>query len=77
VKVTSLNNDSGKYPRFWSGIYRDITYLPTSVKGLFSYLYMVMDIYSRKIVGWQVYELESSALAADLMIDICQREGVQ
>jgi len=38
---------------------------------------MVMDIYSRKIVGWQVYEMESSALAAVLMTDICQREGVK
>ncbi len=55
----------------------DITYLPTVVKGLFFYLYLVMDIYSRKIVGWQVYGEESSALAADLMTDICQREGVQ
>ena len=54
----------------------DITYLPTRVKGIFLYLYLVMDIYSRKIVGWQVYESESSALAADLMKDICQREGV-
>jgi putative transposase len=35
-----------------------------------------MDIYSRKVVGWQVYEAESSALAADLMTDICQRERV-
>jgi len=55
----------------------DITYLPTTVLGLFYYLYLVMDIYSRKIVGWQVYEKESSALAADLMTDICQREGIQ
>lgn len=55
----------------------DITYLPTAVRGLFYYLYLVMDIYSRKIVGWQVYEKESSALAADLMTDICQRENVQ
>lgn len=54
----------------------DITYLPTQVKGIFLYLYLVMDIYSRKIVGWQVYEEESSARAADLMTDICQREGV-
>lgn len=54
----------------------DITYLPTAVRGLFFYLYLVMDIYSRKIVGWQVYEAESSALAADLMIDICHRERV-
>ena len=36
-----------------------------------------MDIYSRKIVGWQVYAEESSALAADLMTDICQREAIQ
>jgi putative transposase len=55
----------------------DITYLPTQVRGLFLYLYLVMDIYSRKIVGWQVYGEESSALAADLMTDICRREGVQ
>lgn len=55
----------------------DITYLPTQVKGLFFYLYLVMDIYSRKIVGWQVYQEESSALAADLMRDICARERVE
>jgi transposase InsO family protein len=54
----------------------DITYLPTLIKGLFLYLYLVLDVYSRKIVGWQVYENESSALAADLMTDICQREGI-
>lgn len=55
----------------------DITYLPTAVKGLFFYLYLVMDIYSRKIVGWQVFEEESSALAADLMVDICLRENIK
>ena len=55
----------------------DITYLPTNIKGIFLYLYLVMDIYSRKIVGWQVYENESSAHAGELMTDICQREGVK
>jgi len=55
----------------------DITYLPSQVKGLFFYLYLVLDIYSRKIVGWQIHPTESSAQAADLMIDICQREGVE
>jgi putative transposase len=54
----------------------DITYLPTAVKGTFLYLYLVMDIYSRKIVGWQVHEQESSTLAAELMTDICRREGI-
>lgn len=55
----------------------DITYLPSAVRGIFYYLYLVLDIYSRKIVGWQVYENESAALAADLMKDICRREGIQ
>ncbi len=55
----------------------DITYLPSPVKGVFFYLYLVLDIYSRKIVGWQVHSEERSALAADLMTDICQREGVE
>ena len=35
-----------------------------------------MDIYSRKIVGWQVYGQESSSHAADLMVDICNNEGI-
>ncbi len=40
----------------------DITYLPTQVKGIFLYLYLVMDIYSRKIVGWQVHREESDVV---------------
>ena len=55
----------------------DITYLPTRVKGIFLYLYLVMDIYSRKIVGWQVHRQESSTLAGSLMIDICWHEGIK
>jgi putative transposase len=38
----------------------DITWLPGPVVGLFYYLYAVIDIYSRKIVGFEVYEVESS-----------------
>ncbi len=47
------------------------------VKGFFFYLYLVLDIDSRKLVGWQVFEEESSALAADLMVDIGCRENIQ
>lgn len=54
----------------------DITYLPTSVRGVYFYLYLFIDIFSRQIVGWQVYERESSELASDLMRDICQRNGI-
>ena len=45
----------------------DITYLASTIKGQFFYLYLFMDIYSRKIVGWEVYENESSEQAADVL----------
>ncbi len=54
----------------------DITYLMTPIKGQYYYLYMVMDIYSRKIVGWQVHDTESSEHAADLIEDIAHREQI-
>ncbi len=54
----------------------DITYLMSSIKGQYYYLYMMMDIYSRKIVGWQVYDCESGSYAADLIEDISIREKI-
>lgn len=54
----------------------DITYLPTQTKGLFLYMYMVLDIYSRKIVGCQVFSVESGDLASELIMDACLREGI-
>ena len=50
--------------RLWSW---DITWLPTAVKGLYFYWYMVLDVYSRKIVGHEVHVAESAELAALLM----------
>jgi putative transposase len=32
----------------------DITYLPAAIRGQFFYLYLFLDLFSRKIVGWQV-----------------------
>ena len=37
----------------------DITYLPTSVRGMFFYLYMIINVFSRKIIGWEVHHQES------------------
>lgn len=55
----------------------DITYLATLITGQFFYLYLFMDIFSRKIVGWQVFHEESSSNASDLIMDICQREQIE
>lgn len=55
----------------------DITYLPTAIRGQYFYLYLFVDLFSRLIVGWQVYAEESSALASEVLRDLCRREGVQ
>lgn len=49
----------------------DITYLKTPVRGTFWYLYLIVDIWSRKIVGWRVETTERSAHAATLFDATC------
>lgn len=45
----------------------DITYCASQVRGQFFYLYMFMDIFSRKLVGYEVYEQESGAHAVSVL----------
>lgn len=45
----------------------DITYLRSLVRGQFFYLYLVEDVWSRKILGWEVHDLECNELAAMLI----------
>lgn len=54
----------------------DITYLGTTVKGLYFYLYLIMDLFSRKIVGWEVFAEESAEHAATVFRKAYLREGV-
>ena len=51
----------------------DITYLPTPVRGVFLYLYLILDVWSRKIVGAHVYDTELGTHAAALFTRTCQR----
>lgn len=53
----------------------DITYLRSAVRGAFYYLYLVEDIWSRKIVGWEVHEEESMDLSSALINDVAARLG--
>jgi putative transposase len=55
----------------------DITFLPSAIRGIFFYLYMIMDVYSRKIVGWEVYESESAENASVLVRKAHLREGLK
>jgi putative transposase len=54
----------------------DITYLRSQVAGAYYYLYMHLDIWSRKIVGWRVCESESSELAASALESALKAEGI-
>jgi len=45
----------------------DVSYLPSDIRGEFYYLYMIMDIFSRKITGWEVHECELGEYAATLV----------
>lgn len=54
----------------------DITYLRSPIKGKFWLLYMVVDVWSRKIVAARVHDHESDKLASALIDEACQREGV-
>lgn len=54
----------------------DITYLQSPVRGLFWYLYLVMDIWSRRIMGWAVHPTQCDAHAASLFTTVCREHAV-
>lgn len=54
----------------------DITWLPTLTRGRYLYLYLIMDVWSRRIVGWRVHSSESADLAAALFRDTCDAMGI-
>lgn len=54
----------------------DITYLKTNVRGQYFYLYLFLDIFSRKIVGFDVHDEENMVLSSGLIKNICQNEGI-
>jgi transposase InsO family protein len=53
----------------------DITYLPGPVRGQFLYLYLILDLYSRKVVGWEVHAAENSDHASALVRRAVLAEG--
>src|SRR5690606_12934715 len=50
----------------------DITFLLAAVRGTYHRLYMLEDVWSRKIVGWAVHQGESNELAAQLFVETCR-----
>ena len=55
----------------------DITYLKSPVRGEFYYLYLVLDVWSRKIVAAEVHEAESADLASQMVLLACLPDGTK
>lgn len=54
----------------------DMTFLPTGVLGTWFYLYLILDLYSRKIVGFEVHDSDSADHAAHLVQRTALAEGI-
>ena len=55
----------------------DITKLRGPVKWTYFYLYVVLDVFSRYVVGWMLADTESAALAARLLDETCEKQGIE
>jgi putative transposase len=55
----------------------DVTKLLGPKKWTYFYLYVLLDIFSRYVVGWMVADRENSALAGRLIEETCQKQGVE
>jgi putative transposase len=55
----------------------DITKLKGPAKWTYFYLYVVLDVFSRYVVGWMVATEESAVLAKRLIAEICDRQGIE
>ena len=54
----------------------DISKLRSTLKWHFFYLYVLLDLYSRYVVGWLVAEAENAALAGALIEESCHKHGI-
>jgi putative transposase len=54
----------------------DVTFLPTRLQGRWFYLYIILDLFSRKIVGFEVHETDQAEHAAHLVRRTALAEGV-
>ena len=54
----------------------DITKLRGPAKWTYYYLYVIMDIFSRYVVGWMVASRESAALAEELLARPVAKQGI-
>lgn len=72
-KTTPTTHSATGPNQLWSW---DISWLPGPAKGVYFYLYMVIDVFSRKVVGWEIHHDESAVQASELVRKAHMKEGV-
>jgi putative transposase len=55
----------------------DITKLKGPVRWSYFYLYVILDIFSRYVVGWMIADREAASLAKTLIRDSCEKQHIQ
>ena len=54
----------------------DITYLPTQVRGMFFFAYVIIDLWTREIVGWAIHTSEDEEHAKELFLSIKRKRNL-
>lgn len=72
TRACTVHHASGPN-RVWSW---DITMLPTTLRGAYLHLYLMMDVWSRRIVGWKIADRGCADLAAQLVSEACRNNNV-
>jgi putative transposase len=55
----------------------DITKLRGPVTWTYYYLYTILDVFSRYVVGWMIAEAETAELAQQLIVETCEKQGIE
>ncbi len=55
----------------------DITYIKTVIRGWYFYLYLILDVFSRYITGWEIRKTEDAVAASALVARTCREHKIE
>ena len=73
-QVQAIELKAERPHQLWSW---DITYLKTFIRGRFFFLYLIVDIFSRFIMGWEIHESEEAKAAREFVDRVCREHGIE
>lgn len=55
----------------------DITKMRSAITGIYFYLYVIIDVFSRYVVGWTIQHRESAEIATELFLQTCTKQEIR